>query len=350
MQQMWNKIAAFSIMLALLVPVSLLAQKDEKEEKGDKGKKDVRQIIITSKGDKNDKVVIEITGDKVLVNGKPLDEYRDKDGDISVRLNKLKDMESLSFMRTPRAGVRTYDNGGGENFRLFSEDANRAMLGVTTEKGEQGAEIQDVTNESAAEKMGLKEGDIITKIDDKKVEGPDDLSEIIKAHKPGDKVTVTYLRDKKEMKASAELTKWKGVSVFGGEGAGQNFNMNMDGMDFKSIMPKLEEFKGMAPFGGQNRNWSGGSPKLGLSVQDTDDGKGVKVVEVDEESNAAKAGIKEDDIITHVDDKEIKGVDEISKLLREKKDNPTIRFQLTRNGKSQNIEVKMPRKIRTADL
>jgi serine protease Do len=101
---------------------------------------------------------------------------------------------------------------------------------------------------------------------------------------------------------------------------------------------------------GQNWAWGGGSPKLGLSVQDTDDGKGVKVIEVDEESNAAKAGIKEDDIITHVDDKGVNGVDEISKLLREKKESPAVRFQLTRNGKSQNIEVKMPRKIKTADL
>ena len=55
-------------------------------------------------------------------------------------------------------------------------------------------------------------------------------------------------------------------------------------------------------------------------------------------------------IISHIDDKEVNTVDEVSKLIREKKDNLTVRFQLTRNGKKQNIEVKMPRKIRTADL
>ena len=97
-------------------------------------------------------------------------------------------------------------------------------------------------------------------------------------------------------------------------------------------------------------SWSGSTPKLGLSVQDTDNGKGVKVVNVDEESNAAKAGIREDDIITHLDDKAVNNVDEISALLKEKKANPTVRFQLTRNGKSQNIEVKMPRKIKTTNL
>lgn len=349
MKQTWTKITAFAIGIALLSPVSLFAQNDEKGEKGDKGKKEVQQVIITLKGEKAEKLTVEINGESITVNGKPLEEYKDRNGDINVKLNKLKDIESLSFMRTPKAGAWTFDNNGDNNFRLFSGDENRAMLGVTTEKSENGAEIQDVTKESAAEKMGLKEGDIITKIGDKKIEGPDDLSATIKSHKPGDKVAITYLRNNKEQKGTAELTKWKGVQAFGTTVPGQNLNMDLGGMNLEEIMPRIEGLR-VGPNNGQRWSWSGGSPKLGLSVQDTEEGKGVKVVEVDDESNAAKAGIKEDDIITHVDDKQVNGVDEISKLLKEKKDNPSIRLQLTRNGKSQNIEVKMPRKIKTADL
>ena len=37
------------------------------------------------------------------------------------------------------------------------------MLGVITEKTDEGVKIQDITKESGAEKAGLKEGDIITK-------------------------------------------------------------------------------------------------------------------------------------------------------------------------------------------
>ncbi len=347
MQKMWNKIAAFSIMLGLLLPVSLLAQKEEDAAKS-KEKKDVQQIIITRKGDKGEKIVVEIDGDKVLVNGKPLEDYKDKNGDLNVKLGKLRDLESLTYLNGGRSGTFNF-NRDDNNYRLFTEDANRAMLGVTTEKVEEGAEIQNITKESAAEKIGLKENDIITKIGDKKIEGPDDLSEVIKAHKPGDKVTVTYLRDKKEQKVTVELTKWKGVNVFG---SNPSFDkMDMGNLNLDKVMPGINTYPRMAqPYGGQAWNWSGGSPKLGLSVQDTDDGKGVKVMEVDDESNAAKAGIKEEDIITHIDDKAVNGVDEISKLLREKKENPIVRFQITRSGKSQNIEVKMPRKIKTADL
>ncbi len=341
MKKNWIKLFAFSFAIALLAPASLLAQKEEKI-KETKEKKDVQQIIITRKNDKADKIVVEINGDKITVNGKPLDEYKDKDGDISVRLQKFKELEALA--RIPGMGNNWNFNGNGDNnFRYFSEDTNQAMLGVTSEKVEQGVEIQDITKESAAEKAGLKENDIITKIDDTKIEDPDDLSSVIKKHKPGDKVTVTYLRDKKEQKATAELTKWKGVNMFT---TTPGFKMDMGDMNWEKIMPKIQTMPRM----NQNWNWVSGGPKLGLSVQDTDDGKGVKVIEVDEESNAEKAGIKEDDVITDVDGKAVNGADEMAKIIRESKDKISVMIKLQRSGKTQNIEVKMPRKLKTADL
>jgi serine protease Do len=229
---------------------------------------------------------------------------------------------------------------------MFSDDANHAMLGVTTEKIETGVRIQDITKESGAEKAGLKEGDVITKIDDKKITDPDDLSKIIREHKPGDKVSVTYLRDKKEQKVTAELGKWKGMTLFGKTTPG----FNMGDMDFDNIMPRtLTAPRALTPYG-QNWSWSGGSPKLGLSVQDTEDGKGVKVIEVDEESNAAKAGVKEDDVITEVDGKAVNSTDDMVKMVRESKEKASVMIKLQRSGKTQNIEVKMPKKIKTADL
>ena len=333
MKQSMIKLAVFFFAFALLAPASLLAQKEEKEKEM-KEKKDVQQIIITRKNDKQEKVVVEINGDKITINGKPLDEYKEKDGDINVRVNKLKELGALT--RIPGVGAWS----GNENFNFITEDANHAMLGVTTEKAEQGAEIQEITKESAAEKAGLKENDIITKIDDTKIEDPDDLSAAIKKHKPGDKVTVTYLRDKKEQKATAELTRWKGIGAWT-IGPNGNFKMDMD------MMPKIQTIPRM---NGQNWSWSGGNPKLGLSVQDTDDGKGVKVIEVDDESNAQKAGIKEEDVITEVNGKAVNGADEMAKIIRESKDKISVMIKLQRGGKTQNIEVKMPRRLKTADL
>jgi serine protease Do len=339
MQTAVFKSAAGIVAAALLFPFAGIAQKGE-----DKEKKETRVVTVTTNGNKGEKVVVEVDGDKVTVNGKPVDEL--KDGDVKVKVHKLKDMQALTAI-TGRQGAWSFNgdsHGGGTHIMM---DENKAMLGVSTEKDEKGAKVNDVTKESAAEKMGLKENDIITKINDAKIESPDDLSAAIKKHKPGDKVTVTWLRDGKESKASGELTKWKGVTAFGFSGPGQDFNFKLDDFNMGENFPRALTIPRVP---GQNWSWSGGSPRLGISVQDTDDGKGVKVIEVDEESNAAKAGIKENDIVTHVDDKAVNNVDEISKLLKEKKESPTVRLQVDRNGKRQNIEVKMPRKIKTADL
>lgn len=341
MKQNWIKATVLSLGLALLAPAALMAQKEEKEKDKEVKDKNVQQIIITRKNENQEKVVVEINGDKVTVNGKPLDEYKNQDGDINVRVNKLREMGALT--RIPGAGAWSYNGNGDTNFnyKVFGGDENHAMLGVTTERVEGGVQIQEVTKESGAEKAGLKENDVITKIDDTKIEDPDDLSASINKHKPGEKVTVTYLRDKKEQKTTAELSKWKGVGAWT---VGPNGNFNMDMKDF---MPKIQT---MPRMNGQNFSWNGGGPKMGLSVQDTDDGKGVKVIEVDDESNAAKAGIKEDDVLTEVDGKAVNSADEVAKIIRESKEKVSVMMKLQRAGRTQNVEVKIPRKLKTADL
>jgi serine protease Do len=345
-------VAAFALALA---PAALQAQEGDK-------KKEVEQIIITKKGDKNEKVTIEINGDKVTVNGKPVDDYKDD----NITIDRHKGI-------TLHGGMARSFGDEGQNMLFFNQDEKRAMLGVVTEKADEGVEINEVSDESAAEKAGLKENDIITKIDNEKIESPDQLSKVIREHKPGDKVTVTYLRDKKEQKATVELGKFKGVSTFSFGDAEAPYGLNQDMFhqfedmqkdykgkqkDYKLKLEQLDKLKTfprtprVEGFGGNNYSfsWSGDQPKLGLSVQDTEDGKGVNVLEVDEESNAAKAGIKENDIITQINDKVVNSADEVAKIVRESKTKPSIKLQITRNGKSQNIEVKMPRKLKTADL
>jgi serine protease Do len=338
MKQIISKLSAAVIAALLFVP-AINAQEDKVKEK-EKSPKDVEHITITRKGDKNEKVTVVIDGDKITVNGKDIKDL--KDGDIIVNKSKIRTMNNLSGVRT----VPGYQIGdGGSAWNLFSGDENRAMLGVVTEKTDAGVKVLEVTKESAAEKAGLKEGDIITKIGDTKVEDPDGLAEAVKKNKPGDKVAVTYQRDKKESKTTAELTKWKGVGGYA-FAPGQNWDMKMPEMNFREMeIPRVQGVP-MMRYG----QLYGGQPKLGLSVQDTDDGKGVKVIEVDEESNAAKAGVKENDIITHVNDKEVNSADEVSKLVKENKDKANLSLKVKRDGKAQTIEVKMPRKLKTADL
>ncbi len=342
MQQSGRKFSALVIAAALMLPVSLLAQKDEKEKSREK--KDVEEIVIIRKNDSKEKVVVEIVGDKITVNGKSIEDL--KDGDVSVRRNRIKDIRAFADGFHADQGRYNVDYNGPYNFRTLSVDSNRAMLGVTTETADNGAKVEEITKGSAAEKAGLKENDVITKVGDKKITTSDDLTAAIKAQKPGDKLDVTYLRDGKEQKVAAELGKWKGSNVFTTV-PGQNFKMNYGDLNLGNIMPgaPTQAYPRIAQ--GFSRS---GAPKLGLSVQDTDDGKGVKVLEVDDESNAAKAGLKENDIITEIDGKAVNGADEVAKIVRESKDKVSLMLKLQRSGKTQNIELKIPRKLKTADL
>jgi serine protease Do len=317
------------LMIALTLPVIVFAQ-DDKGDKGDK--KETQTIIITRKGVSSDKqnTTIEVKGDKVYVDGKLVDD-KDKGDDVNVRVMKVKDPQNL---RVGRAFKRDGSINDDFTFNFTSDD--KAMLGVSTQKVESGVEVQSVTKESGAEKAGIKEKDIITMIDNDKIEDPDDLTAAVQKHKAGDKITVTVLRDKKELKLSAELTKWKGTTSMGNF---DTFNFNMD--DLQRYLPRTP----IAP-----RVWAGNGPKLGLSIQDNEDGKGVKVTEVEDESNADKAGIKENDLIVEGDGKAINNADDMVNLIRQSKEKVTISLKIVRNGKPQNIEVKMPRKLRTADL
>ena len=336
-----------ALLAAFAIPS--FAQDEKVKEKENKDtKKEVEQITITRKTDSKTKTIVEINGDKIIVNGKPIEDL--KDGDITVHRNKYKTMEGLNYYGTPRTrvsgqGGQSFNWDSGDGMNMYHVDENRAMLGVVTEDAEGGVKVTEITDESAAKKAGIKEGDIITKIGDTKIEDPDQLSEAVRNHKPGEKVSVTFLRDKKEQKVTAELGKWKGATSYS-FGPGQNFKMEMP--DYNELLaPKIQAMPRMR---GQAWSYNGGAPRLGLSVQDTDDGKGVKVIDVDDESNAAKAGLKENDIITNFNGTEVNSADEVAKLVKENKDKQTISLKIKRDGKAQTVEVKMPRKLKTADL
>ena len=248
--------------------------------------------------------------------------------------------------RSPNVGTW---NSNEENFEMFfNESSNRAVLGVVTEADEAGAKIKAVSKESAAEKAGLKEDDILVQIDDKKITNPDDLATTIRSYKPDDKINITYQRGKKVEKTTAVLSKMKSMQMMGTI-PGKQLNFEMNDLDLR-LAPGIQSIPRSLQGFGQNWSWNSNAPKLGLSVQDTDDGKGVKVIEVTDESNAAKAGFKKDDVITEIDGKTVNGTDDMVKIMKESKEKNIIMAKLLRNGKSQNLEVKIPKKIKTVNL
>jgi putative serine protease PepD len=68
-----------------------------------------------------------------------------------------------------------------------------------------GAALSQVLPSTPASKAGLKSGDVVTKLDGKTIESASDLSSVINGHKPGDTLSVTYVRGGKTMTATLTL-------------------------------------------------------------------------------------------------------------------------------------------------
>lgn len=310
------------------------------------------EIVIKKKNDNpHEKVVIEINDEKVTVNGKPLEDFIDED--VSVRLRSPR---RYTFVH-PGSPFR---NQRGEWHMESDEigDPNQGFLGVTTDKDADGARVTSVMENGAAAKSGLKNNDVITRVNDQPIADQRQLAQAISNLKAGDKVTITYKRDGKERKTTAVLG--KRTLPFG-----THFRHpgDLPELPERPEPPMPDEYGRIeAPLPPMNFSFDHfgdnfedafnmhGKPRLGLKVQDTEDGKGVKVLDVDDDSPAAKAGIKSDDLITSFDGKTVNAATELADASREAKDKTSVKVQLKRNGKNQEVELKTPRKLKTASL
>ena len=199
--------------------------------------------------------------------------------------------------------------------------SNKAILGVYTDKVPEGAKITGLVVESGAIDAGLKEGDIITGIDAKTIESPNNLSEVIGMYEVGATIKVTFIRDGKTETVNAVLKEnkndfgnWSGM-----EGFSDSFNLNWD-----NNLDQLIEIN--APTRGY----------LGVYLQD-EEGM-VKVSGVEDNSAAKEAGLMEGDIITELNGKKIITYDEMMEFMETTVPGEKIKISYERNGKKNTVD------------
>jgi len=321
------------MLLALLAAGHLHAQSNKTAPE----RREKKEIVIEEKSKgKAEKMVILIDGDAITINGKPAAEYKGSkriviDNDISINGNTV---------RIPRHGRLTYGNPEGEK---------RAQLGVTTEKTEAGTTITDVTPGSAADKAGLKAGDVLTSVAGKPIESPTDLSTTIRGQKPSQSVAVEYQRNGKKATTNATLGETSDSMIF-------DWDYDFDDYDVARTLPRsLPKLPNLPPMPEWNADVfsmrsSNLRPKYGFSLQDNADGDGVKVTDVEPGSNAEKAGLKTGDVVTEVDGKAVKTLDELRSALNADKTVSTHTVKVLRNGNAELLTLRVPKAIKKADL
>jgi len=145
-----------------------------------------------------------------------------------------------------------------------------------------GALVDDVASNTPAQKAGLKSGDVITDINGNKITDANTLRLVVSGMAPGTQVTVKFYRDghaRTVSAALAELPEQADQNGSGGSHPGSNHGKT-DALDGVTVSDLDRDARAQ------------------LSVPQ--DVHGAVVVDVDENSNAAQAGLQVNDLIVEI--------------------------------------------------
>jgi serine protease Do len=146
-----------------------------------------------------------------------------------------------------------------------------------------GVIITSITKDSPADKAGLQKDDVVIRIDNKKVEDPQDLKNIIGFTAPDTDVEFTIIRGGKEKKVMVKVGSMQDSELADTSDLGKKFGLTVATID--------EEI---------------------ADQYNADEGKGVVVVEVKSGSPAARAGIRTGMVILEVNREEVSNVTEFN--------------------------------------
>jgi serine protease Do len=345
---MKNRCFKFSLLVLSILTIQFAFAQTEKKEK--------KEIIIRQGVDSTKKMIVIVNGDKVTVNGKEV--TGEEKNNFIIKRKKSGDGENVEITidgkESRQPHVRIFKDDAGDGSSIGSEEielmmnealgeANQsgfgAQLGILMEKSDEGVLVKEVVPNSGAEKAGIKVNDIITAVDEQNITAPEALVEYIQSKKPGNAVNIQLLRDGAAKKVTAQLGGKMTISK------SKTFTLPGQKLEERKIdgkAPQLPEAFDIFEQLMQEK------PKLGIEIQETEDENGVKVLEVEEGSSAAKAGLKMDDLILSISGKKITSVADAKESLKGIKGNATM--DILREGKPKKIEFKMPRPLKKASL
>ena len=148
----------------------------------------------------------------------------------------------------------------------------------------EGIYVAKITEESAAEEAGIAEGDVIVALDGKSVSKMAELQEYLAKKRPGDKVSITFLRDKKKSTKTVTLKNEQGNTQ-----VVKKADLDVLGGNFRAVTE---------------------AQKQQMNI-----GYGLEVIKVSN-GKLKDAGIMKGFIIQRVNDESIKSIDDLQEAVK----------------------------------
>lgn len=199
----------------------------------------------------------------------------------------------------------------GINIQNITDDTAKAL----ELKDRNGVLVSNVRAGSAAEKAGVKRGDIITAINGEAIEDSNVLRNRVAGTLPGTEIRLTVMRDGSAVELNATLDEY-----------------NVDGSATNSPENPGGNSPSAQPQGG----------KLGLTLQPVtpsvarqlgiNENEGLVVTDVDQAGPAAEAGITRGDVVLEINRSAVKSVDDVQAALDRAGDRPVLMLIARQGG------------------
>lgn len=174
---------------------------------------------------------------------------------------------------------------GIEGGELNAMTAKELDLNIT-----QGFYVNNVTKNSGAEKAGIKKGDIITQLDDQKINSFSALSSYLNSKRPNDVIQVTVLRDNAPKIVEVKLTKKELAKV------------EYNGIIFENISEKEKQ-------------------QFGIS-------NGIKIADIVNPEFKEYANQLKNSIVTSIDGYLVKNTQDVNKIFDTKTNNQRTKLEI----------------------
>jgi serine protease Do len=227
---------------------------------------------------------------------------------------------------------KTDDEGGWLGVSI--QDLTIALKEAMNYDRDVGVLVNDVEDDSPAEKAGIQEGDIIIQYDGKAISNTGSLIRKVRATDPGEKVDIGVVRKGREVTVTATIDEKSTTHGYwfepGNKGEqrllkGEEEGGGWLGIHLQNLTVQLGEYFGIS------------------------DGEGALVTEVIDDSPAEKAGLKAGDVIVSYGGDEIDGAEELIDAVRESEKGEDVEIEIMRNKSKRMVRAEIgetPQKYR----